>query len=59
MNELVFEVIQEEDGGYVAECLTASVRPLRSTSVYTMSDPVSFRDFRGSCPIFTVSTLRP
>jgi len=25
MNELVFEVIQESDGGYVAECLTDSI----------------------------------
>ena len=25
MNELVFEVIQEADGGFVAECLTESI----------------------------------
>lgn len=25
MNELVFEVIQESDGGYSAECLTESI----------------------------------
>ena len=25
MSELVFEVIQEEDGGFVAECLTESI----------------------------------
>jgi len=25
MNELVFEVTQEEDGGFVAECLTESI----------------------------------
>ena len=25
MNDLIFEVTQEEDGGYVAECLTASI----------------------------------
>lgn len=25
MNELVFEVTQEADGGYVAECLTESI----------------------------------
>ena len=25
MNELVFEVIQEADGGYCAECLTDSI----------------------------------
>ena len=25
MSELVFEVIQEADGGYVAECLTESI----------------------------------
>lgn len=25
MNELIFEVTQEEDGGYVAECLTESI----------------------------------
>ena len=25
MNELVFEVIQEADGGYCAECLTESI----------------------------------
>ncbi len=25
MNELIFEVTQEEDGGYVAECLTAPI----------------------------------
>jgi predicted RNase H-like HicB family nuclease len=25
MSELIFEVIQEEDGGYVAECLTESI----------------------------------
>ena len=25
MNELVFEVIEEADGGYCAECLTESI----------------------------------
>ena len=25
MSELVFEVLQEEDGGYTAECLTAPI----------------------------------
>jgi len=25
MNEIVFEVIQETDGGFVAECLTESI----------------------------------
>jgi len=25
MNEIVFEVIQEADGGFVAECLTESI----------------------------------
>ena len=25
MNEIIFEVIQEADGGYVAECLTESI----------------------------------
>ena len=25
MSEIVFEVIQEEDGGYTAECLTAAI----------------------------------
>jgi hypothetical protein len=25
MNEIVFEVMQEADGGYVAECLTESI----------------------------------
>ena len=25
MNELIFEVTQEEDGGYSAECLTAPI----------------------------------
>lgn len=25
MNELVFEVLQESDGGYVAECLTENI----------------------------------
>jgi predicted RNase H-like HicB family nuclease len=25
MSELVFEVIQEEDGGFVAECLTEGI----------------------------------
>jgi len=25
MNELIFEVTQEADGGYVAECLTESI----------------------------------
>lgn len=25
MNELVFEVLQEADGGYTAECLTESI----------------------------------
>jgi hypothetical protein len=25
MNELVFEVVQEADGGYCAECLTESI----------------------------------
>ena len=25
MNELVFEVIQEQDGGYSAECLTENI----------------------------------
>ncbi|MBC7924867.1 MAG: 2-phospho-L-lactate guanylyltransferase [Bryobacteraceae bacterium] len=25
MSELVFEVVQEEDGGYCAECLTESI----------------------------------
>lgn len=25
MSELIFEVIQEADGGYVAECLTESI----------------------------------
>jgi hypothetical protein len=25
MNELVFEVVQETDGGYCAECLTESI----------------------------------
>ncbi len=25
MSELVFEVIQDEDGGFVAECLTESI----------------------------------
>ncbi|OGV42584.1 MAG: 2-phospho-L-lactate guanylyltransferase [Lentisphaerae bacterium GWF2_57_35] len=25
MNELIFEVTQESDGGYVAECLTESI----------------------------------
>ncbi len=25
MNELVFEVTQEEDGGFVAECLTENI----------------------------------
>jgi predicted RNase H-like HicB family nuclease len=25
MNELIFEVVQETDGGFVAECLTESI----------------------------------
>ncbi len=25
MNDLIFEVTQEDDGGYVAECLTAPI----------------------------------
>ncbi len=25
MSELIFEVLQEEDGGFVAECLTESI----------------------------------
>ena len=25
MNELIFEITQEADGGYVAECLTESI----------------------------------
>ena len=25
MNDLIFEVMQEEDGGFVAECLTESI----------------------------------
>jgi predicted RNase H-like HicB family nuclease len=25
MNELIFEVVQEQDGGFVAECLTESI----------------------------------
>ncbi len=25
MNEIIFEVLQEEDGGYTAECLTEAI----------------------------------
>ncbi|MGI8961398.1 MAG: 2-oxoisovalerate dehydrogenase [Bryobacteraceae bacterium] len=31
MDELVFEIVQEPDGGYCAECLTENIFPQRDS----------------------------